>query len=363
MAYRLGAYVVYGEMYNNKGYSTHGFIALRGSSPETDTIVHLQLTGNCGPDLHGKVFRFAPAENEPEKAIFSLEEHRGFQLQQIGPTGIMTAQGWVRALPCPVDEYVRRVHLGEPPPTEWKRHLYLEWFSQNGRVVIELADPMVEECVRSPQGEGDEGEWTAILNTALRPGPDAHHPKGGPDITLFRAEEDDVHVEHWTSPCQDVASEENDDSIPDTLQRELDAQAASIDRAIKSEHADPDESLEECELMDYCIEQGEGRPLASFWSDIKNLPRPEDLSDEEVESVLKGLLARLSIINVALDVCEHYTPRDCYRLLLDEIFRDSSAYEELIGTGWVQHFSTYEYCQACEAEYDAEFEAENRGTL
>ncbi|HPO17380.1 MAG TPA: hypothetical protein PLI09_28365, partial [Candidatus Hydrogenedentes bacterium] len=341
--------------------STHGIIVLRGDSPETNTVVSIQLTGNCGPDLQGKGFRFIPAENEPEKAIFDPKEHKGFQFQQIGPTGTMTAQGWVRALPCSVEEYVRRAELGEPPPTPWKRSLYLEWYSQNGRIVIELADPTVEECLRPPKGECDEGEWAPLPHTTPYPAPNAHLPKGGPDITVIRNDGDIVHFEHWTPSCQDPEFAENDDSIPNTLQREFDTQAAAIDRAIRSKHNDPDdpdEFMEEMILMDECIENRDGRPLTSFWSDIKNLPRPEQLNDDEVEAVFKGLLARLAMINVALSVCEHYTPRDAYRLLLDEIFQDSSAYEELIGTGWIQHFSTHEYCEACEAEALADFDNE-----
>ena len=77
--------------------------------------------------------------------------------------------------------------------------------------------------------------------------------------------------------------------------------------------------------------------------------------------MLKGVLARLVMIGVVLDVCDHFTPRDCYTLLIDEIIKEDGTYEELVGTGWVQHFSTWEYCKACEEEMDAKFEAGEYG--
>lgn len=58
MAYRLGDYVVYGEIYNHNHYSTHGNIALLGNTEEDVHVIHLALTGDCNPDLQGKGFRF-----------------------------------------------------------------------------------------------------------------------------------------------------------------------------------------------------------------------------------------------------------------------------------------------------------------
>lgn len=88
----------------------------------------------------------------------------------------------------------------------------------------------------------------------------------------------------------------------------------------------------------------------------RQLPCAGGLSNEEVEKRLKTMLVQLAIINVALDVCEHYTPRDCYRLLRDRLLHEAAAYPEMIGTGWTQHMCTFEYCERCAAEFDAEYE-------
>jgi hypothetical protein len=55
-------------------------------------------------------------------------------------------------------------------------------------------------------------------------------------------------------------------------------------------------------------------------------------------------------------VCEHFTPRACYELVLDTILPDLTTYEELIGTNTVQGVNTSEYCEACEAEFEREYE-------
>ena len=99
MAFRLGEYVVYGEVFNRHNYATHGTIALRGDTPDKPTLLRLDLTGNCDPDVQGKAFRFWPGEEDASDAVFRMDAQPGFQDRQIGPTGTMTAQGWVRAMP------------------------------------------------------------------------------------------------------------------------------------------------------------------------------------------------------------------------------------------------------------------------
>ena len=60
------------------------------------------------------------------------------------------------------------------------------------------------------------------------------------------------------------------------------------------------------------------------------------------------------MLGIALDVCEHFSPRDCYGLLRDTILAEPSVYMELVGTSWVQHVMTSEYCADCEAEFETD---------
>lgn len=358
MAYRLGDYVVYGELYNTRNYRVHGWIALRGELPGREFVLHLELTGNCDPDLRGKHFRFRPEEDAADGPVFRVGEHSGLQQRQIGPTGDMTAEGWVRAMPCPVDEFMRRSELGEPPPTPWKRRLYLEWHSQNGRVVIEMAGAVVEECVRESKDE-NLAEWAVIPNMAEHPESEAATPPRGPEFTTLERDGDDIHIERWR-PVQRGCEDEDDcdASLPDELRRQLNAEAAAIDRAIGAGDDDDDEeALRELELIDYCMEQADERPVASLIKGVNNLPPAGDLDDVQVEAQLKAVLGQLAMIGVAVDLCEHFSPRDCYRLLQEKLLKDATAYEELIGTGWVTHISTYEYCPQCEAEIEKEIQS------
>jgi hypothetical protein len=289
-----------------------------------------------------------PRGDDADGPVFVEGEFSGFQIRQIGTTGTMTAQGWVRTLPCDVEEYLQRSRLGEPPPTAWVRHLYLEWFSQNGRVVVEMADPIVEECVRAPRGREDQGEWRELPNLALPPEAVLGKPAKGPDISLFRVEGDAVHIEHWTP-----GEVEEDSAGPDAgrLQRQLDAEAAAIERSIRGGEGENTggDVIANAELMDYCLDHVDGVSLRSFL-DPAMLPAPDDLDDAAVEAQLKSLLTQLALVNVALDVCEHFTPRDCYRLLVDTLLDEGRQFGELIGTGWVTHVSTWEYCPACLGE-------------
>ncbi|HIJ74147.1 MAG TPA: hypothetical protein HPP83_08610 [Candidatus Hydrogenedentes bacterium] len=353
MALRLGEYVVYGELYNTRNYATHGVMVLRGETADEETVVRLDLTGNCGPDLQGKAFRFWPEEADASDAVFNLDEHAAFQSGQIGPTGTMTAQGWARTMPCRVEEYMRRAKLGEPPPTEWKRRLYLEWYGQNGRVVVELAGAVVEECTRIPEEAEDEGDWQPQPNVAPLPDAAGGQPAGGPGITMVRCDEDGVEIEDWSPSDSHGAAEDGIESIPDALQRALDREAAALDRTIRGAgEGDDEDDIHEHELMDHCIDHDEQCPATSLLDNVDKLPRPETLNDEQVEGQLEALLAQMAVIGMALDVCEHFTPRDCYRLLLDTILPEPNVYERLIGTGWVQHVMTHEYCPKCDAEVE-----------
>lgn len=356
MAYRLGDYLLYGELRNATRYSTHGHIVLRGETDAEPVTVILNLTGDCDPDLRGKHVRFMPENPDSDGPAFRWDEHKGFQDRQVGPTGTMTAEGWVRTFECSVDEFLRRSKLGEPPPTTWKRRLYLEWFSQNGRVVIELGGVIVEECIREPRkgDDDDEGEWAVIPNLALPPELDTSPKPAGPSFTVINVEGDTARVEHWTPH-----SPERDTGEDDPLERQFGDEAAAIDRALHDE-GKYDQDMYETELIDYCIEHAEEKPIIELLGDAGKLPMPEDLDDDQVEAQLKGLLGQMAMLGVALDVCEHYTPRECYRLLRDTILHDNSTYEELIGTGWVTHIMTSEYCKACEEQFEREYAEEER---
>jgi hypothetical protein len=354
MAYRLSDYVTYGELYTTSHYGVYGFLVLRTEEEEAGgdhTIVRLELTGDPDPDLQDKHICFEPEEGSEIK-YFRRAEHRGLQMQQYGATGTMTAQGWVRALPCSPEEYLTRARLGEPPPTEWKNHLYLEWYGPNGRTLIELAGAIVEICTREADQDDaeDSGEWEPLPNLVPKPAPYVHGANDTGDIE-FTAISASGAIETCTGTeftCGEATE----------FNRVLDGDEVWNSETYIDDDDDDDDAavMAETRLMDECLENGQETPLARLLGGIDDLPAADDLDEDAAEVQLKVLLSRLALVGVALSVCKHCTPRDAYRLLVEKILPDEGAFEELIGTGWVQHFMTSEYCAACDAEADDAYE-------
>ena len=358
MAWRLGDFVEWGELLNTRSYSTHGWLKIRGH----EQPLRFELTGNPDADLKGWHIRFEARPSDGQAgAEPPAQDFGGLQWRQIGATGDMTAARQVKVPPCPIAEFLKRCQAGEPPPCEWKNSIYLEWFGQNGRVVIELPDPAIEYV--------DHVELDA---DAPEDGPQPHDlEEGQPGFSatiIHRDEDGQYHEETVTGDDLEREQAEPDDPyglFPKELEAQLERQALETDITIqqnkwRSDNEDLSDEMREIILQDELIEHGDGQPLLSFLEDRNEYPPPDGLDDREVETRLKCLLGELALWGVKLDVCEHYTPRDCYRLLLDEILPNETAYRELRGTGWVQHFMTSEFCAQCEAEMDRQFEEEER---
>ena len=350
MALRLNDLVVSGELDATGPFGVRGWLRLRGSQ----SPLMLELTGLPSEDLAGRRFYFQLRRMPDEDAMqvnptdIDLDS---LARQQVGATGEFTAARQVRTSDCPTGEMLRRIELDEPPPMEWKRCLYLEWFSQNGRVVLEMPDPVIELLDEKPADEDAAQENDFELPSERFGGTEIEMTFGGE-----LGEEESFESEFGES------SEADDPYglFSDDLQGQLDAAARETDWAIQSQH-DPDTSrdLREMEMMDEAIEGGEGVPLSELLTGQMQFPSPDDLDEEEAHVQLKLALGHLALFGVALDVCEHFSPQQTYRLLLEEIAADGFVYPELRSTQWVQHFSTWEYCAECEAELLRE--AEERG--
>jgi hypothetical protein len=127
MSWRIAEAVVRGEIDNRLPGIIKGSLYLDG----LNTPVRLELEGNCDPDLAGRHLTF---RNLMPRASTSLD---GFAPVQCGEVGMMTASSMVRIPTIPSDEVTRRIQEHKPIPTCWSESLYLEWFSDNGRVLIE----------------------------------------------------------------------------------------------------------------------------------------------------------------------------------------------------------------------------------
>lgn len=385
MAFRIGERLIYGELRNLEPWQTSGHLWLRG---EKQPLV-IELTGNCAPDLHGRAIRFAPRRaasiaeyldglerqetpvsgkapvsgegpasgktpgsgEDPGSEEAPLPER--FFRRHIGVPGDMTAARWVRSLPCTVSEYLARLRLGEKPPTTWKRALYLEWFSRNGRVVVELEDPLLEY---------QDGETWKPLPCPLPmperdPDDPPENPASGLEVIAFDAE---GHAKRIVPETNEEASQDGlPEWMPADLQRMLDARAADVDRRIAGEDEDDESLLAELELMDDLMESGSPDPPASLLG-RRRLPRPDAVSEKKAESLVKALLVELALWGVAVHACPHSTARQLYRILVEHVLFEGGVHPELADTGWTQNLLAAEYCPECIAELEAEFEQESK---
>jgi len=318
----------------------------------------LHLTGNPSPDLMGRRIRFECRSTNP--AVVTNDEETqlaNLAWQQVGPTGEMTA--------------VRKI----PQADGDKSCLYLEWLSQNGRVVIELVDPVIEFVDHDEVDDDDDDEDDADWGLNFGSNQTDNELDRAIDNALDSLSEDELDDDLDDDELDDLEDELDDDFVdeyddepeddddpygllPPNLHEHFEQEAWNTDRALDSEHSGDEEdsntTIRELRLMDDLIEKGEGDLIRTIFDRPLAFPLPEKISNAEAEQKLKELLAELALFGIALDVCEHYTPRDAYRLLLEEICPQQRAYPELRNTQWVQHFMTSEYCSECAAEIERE---------
>jgi hypothetical protein len=338
MAFRLDDLVIAGFFCHSRRFSFHGRILLRGCE---DPIL-VELTGDPAEDLRGRSFEFEVPRNDRPPTDADRERVARFRNQQIGPVGEITAARKRKTFEGSAEEFYLRSKL--PPPVHWSQCLYMEWFSQNGRVVIELADPefrFVEagDAPESPVGvddfpEGAEDSGAGAIPDAMGVFPDDEmDPLAGHDV----AEEEAANGE-----------DESYGLIPDDLNRELERSARRTDREIAGESADASKAIEECEMLDDLIEHGEGTPTGKLLAELR-LPSPaEDLTESQAGQAMSAALMELALFGVAFHICEHCSIQDAYRILIEKVCAECTVFPEMRGTSFVQHFSTSDFCQHCQ---------------
>ena len=366
MAWRLENSVIRGELFNLRPNSVHGWLELRGAP----SLVHLGLTGNMEGELSGKRVQFETelADEDDEKTgdggQETLERARdpdfeAIEVQQIGPTGTM------QLVRTPASNGTRKESV----------RLTLQWFSQNGEMRIDLFNPRLEfvmEDEGEKQATDDEDEEDDDESVFLKDSED-EFPEFPDD-----ADEDDPYglfppqleeqLEGETKSPEIAAIDENAlaDGNPDSAaglddplgefpfeerpKRSWDEVIPGIDEQTKRLY----------ESWDEIFEGKKDVPLCTIFDPPLTIYPVDKLSDAEVESAFKVILRRLAMHSVALDMCEHFTPRDAYRLLVEEILPKCPVYPGLPLTGYVQHYSTWEYCRKCDDEFEANWQAEEK---
>lgn len=358
MAWRLGNYVVEGTLDNRQRLSTRGEILLR----DREQPIELDLTGNMNSDLAGKLlyFRARAFEFGGFEALSAAE--LPFEPRQFGATGTITAHHLVRVFPGSIDAFLRRCELGEPPPISWKRCLAIEWFSANGRVLIQLADPEMWFLEPDANGTG----WIRHPLPPPEPEPfDANQPPGDsagdtlpPSWSEDDEEEADSDESYGLVPREILdylerfsadATSTSDSEIIEEIVMSGDEETfeESQEEELTDEERAEEAILRDLEAMDRLLENGPGMDIGEV---IGKNPAWDILSEEEAETHLKCIVARLALYRVAFSVCPHCTAREAYRILTEKIALEAAIEPTLRDTDWVTHFDTSDDCPQCMEE-------------
>lgn len=311
MAMRLGDYVLEGYFNNLRRNCTFGQLALRG----LETPLAFELTGDPGESLRGRSFEFRVrgALEEGEPAPEDLAR------QQIGPTGSMELS-MVKDLLGDVADLKR----GKPLRYQWKPRLYLEWYSQNGRVVIELVDPEIRLLDGEPLPDPEFPDEGALAE--------------GPSFTVVQKTDDDAVEIHTYRPM-----DENEEAEEDDLEAYLERINEETEARIRGE--DP-EFLRQMGIMEESLAGKSGEILGSLL-EPRRLPAPFEVDEEEAAALVASLLMELALLNVAVHLCEHCTMKEGYRYIVEELLHEGEVHPDLKTTGWVQHYNYAETCPDC----------------
>lgn len=94
------------------------------------------------------------------------------------------------------------------------------------------------------------------------------------------------------------------------------------------------------------------RRIADVLQPIMQLRKTRELDDREVVVQLKSVLANLARHGITLDMCEHFSARQAYALLVDHLLQEELTYANLPSVGYVQHLMTHEHCEHCARELE-----------
>ncbi len=385
MSWRLNEFVVRGEIRNGARNSVSGWLeVLRnekhgGTETIESSLVMLSFTGNLSGKLDGRTFRFEVKERDLPQPRPVLEKE--FRSDQVGAMGDSVYR-MVRVPLIPLDEYLEACDLGETPPEEQRSSISLEWYSQNGRVVLELLDPKIEfegdyrdladpepEPIPSPEDVGPPEFTTVVRNddgtfAVIRESGDQPDSTDDEDqFDLFPANlEEQIRLSASEPDPGSGSSDFNDDAEypwPDETRdnEQTPAKTRSWDEVIPG--IDP-ETRAMYEQWDEVVHGTKDEPLTWLFEEPLCLPRPDDVRDEQhAWEVLLSLLTAMALRGVAFDMCPHFTAMQAYRLLIEDLLPEAVVHPQLASTGFVQHYSSWESCPVCDAEFEGDYRKRN----
>ncbi len=379
MAHRIGDYILRGELRNTRANGVFGWLEFA-----PDYGVHIELTGNLSGELQRKHIRFCtPRGKSPQLGpdVELPESIENLADRQIGVISDVLLRR-VRVPTIPLPEFAKLERAEQQRHSVEKDCLYLEWFSQDGRVEAEILDPEIEfvderhdDQVEPPAFESlGDGLSSSLAEAYL-------DVEGGvvgpvdPDGELDEEESDEDPYGLFAPDLQRDVSDAlaADSQFPDEFDSEFDSQEPEgHDPIFGDADKPPKRSWDEVmpgidpetkamyEQWDEIFEGEKDEPVAYLFETPLRLPPPDRVtSNEEAQALVVSILAQLALLSVAVDVCEHFSPLQTYQLLMSEILPTAKVHPNLAASRMVQHYSTSDYCETCEAEFDQAYETDN----
>ncbi len=345
MALRIGESVLRGEIRNSKRNTVSGWMELdpaaviNGEAREPqDLLLLLELTGNLQGDLARRNFRFEVPRLDA--ALVERFVSDKFIMRQVGVVGDSSLQ-MARIPLVSAAEFLDHKMAGMDPPEAELPCLRLQWFGQNGCVKLELVNPKIEyegsyDELADPDPEPDTEPPADEAGAISIPGMEINDGAYG----LFPDDFDE-------QIRQSAAVDDVDDGVPCDSRPE---QAKPRDWEEVIPGISP-ETKAMYEQWDEVVDGVKDEPLTWLFQESLQLPTPAQVADEEQAwRVLQLLLSEMAMRGVAFHMCEHYTAKQAYRLLIEEILPRAHVHPNLVATGFTQNYMTHEFCAECEAE-------------
>lgn len=343
MTVRIGSQVLRGELNNSQDNMVVGWIELLD-----DHRIELKLTGNMGGQLDGSCLGFQTkqiAADSHDETTSSLEPR---QAGQVGDILFVER----RVARCSAGEFAQLVARGESPPVDIKPCLYMEWFGPNGRVVVEMVDPVLDVGGRRiraeqlpPDSDVDEGPEIISFLDSETCGVDPPGDQAGDDPCSLLPENlgEQLNAAIDQNPQEKaVGSDENEAVSLQQGRRSWDEVLPGIDPKIKKMYEQWDEII-----------YGENHvPVATLFDPPLKLPPVDTVSAEQATELVDQILTELHKFAVVLEVCDHFSDLECYRLLVNEILPDAQISPLQPESGFVTHYATWDWCAKCQDEFD-----------
>lgn len=346
MAIRIGHQVVRGELDNSRSNSVRGWIELADNES-----IRLELSGNIAGDLRGCLLCFQTQDVDATEEV--TEDGPTLESRQIGVIGDVFFHE--RRIPrCGAREFAERTARGESPPVDIKPCLYLEWYGPNGRVVAELINPVLDLGDRDVEAEPlpQEGDFAAQPGIEIVSLDDDQEYD---DIPFGNEQDDDDPYGLFPAGLDEQlrSQTEQDEQSPAAAEWESDESAKSGPRdwADVIPGIDP-ETKKMYEEWDEILHGENHVPVATLFDPPLKLPPVDEVSPEQAADLVRKILAELAKYAIALDVCEHFNEVDCYRVLVQSVLPKAHISPLQPGSGFVTHYSTYDWCSKCAEELE-----------